>query len=113
LGSLSRPTGNRYLDERLTALDAKLRHVDTLAQSGQLVGVDIAEELLTITPHTKSITHAAEILEDEACALLPHVKITDLLLEVDHWCDSARHFTHLRTDHPVKDRAALDRIRKA
>jgi hypothetical protein len=67
LGSLSRPTGNRYLDERLTALDAKLRHVDTLAQSGQLVGVDIAEELLTITPHTKSITHAAEILEDEAC----------------------------------------------
>jgi hypothetical protein len=35
------------------------------------------------------------------------VKITDLLLEVDHWCDFTRHFTHLRTDHPVKDRAAL------
>jgi len=35
------------------------------------------------------------------------VKITDLLLEVDRWCDFTRHFTHLRTDQPTKDRPAL------
>jgi len=39
--------------------------------------------------------------------LAAHVKITDLLLEVDRWCDFARHFTHLRTDQPTKDRPAL------
>jgi hypothetical protein len=99
--------GDRYLDQRLTALEAKLRLVDSLAQNGQLVGVDIAEELMTITPHKKSSPHAAEILESEAFAVMPHVKITDLLLEVDHWCDFTRHFTHQRTDQPSRDRVAL------
>ncbi len=99
--------GDRYLDTRLGALEAKLRHVDTLAQNGQLAGVEIAEELLSITPPKKSVPRAAEVLEDDACALLPHVKITDLLLEVDRWCDFTRHFTHQRTDHPTGDRASL------
>ena len=35
------------------------------------------------------------------------MKITDLLLEVDRWCDFTRHFTHQRTDQPSPDRAAL------
>ena len=99
--------GDHYLEQRLALLDEKLRAVDTLAKDGRLVDVDIADELLTITPHKKVIPHAAELLEDEACALLPHVKITDLLLEVDHWCDFTRHFTHLRTDQPIKDRTSL------
>jgi len=29
--------------------------------------------------------------------MLPHVKITDLLMEVDRWTALTRHFTHLRT----------------
>jgi hypothetical protein len=91
--------GDRYLDQRLALLDEKLRHVDNLAQGGSLVGVDISDELLTITPLKKAVPHAAEVLEDEACAVLPHVTITGLLLEVDHWCDFTRHF---KTGTPIK-----------
>ena len=107
LGIALEADGNHYLEQRLGALEAKLRQVDTLAKSGQLIGVDMAEELLSITPPKKAVPHAAEVLEDEACALLPHVKVTDLLLEVDRWCDFTRHFTHQRTDQPNRDRAAL------
>ena len=39
--------------------------------------------------------------------LLPHVKITDLLLEVDEWTGFSRHFTHLKTGVPAKDPALL------
>jgi TnpA family transposase len=99
--------GDHYLDERLRTLETKLKDVDTRAQHGELAGVDIVEELMTITPHKKTAPHAAELLEEEACALLPHVKITELLLEVDRWCSFTRHFTHLRTDQPARDRAAL------
>ena len=107
LGIALEADGDRYLQQRLNALETKLCHVDNLVQSGQLVGIDIAEELMTITPHKKAVPPAAEVLEEEACALLPHLKITDLLLEVDHWCDFTRHITHLQTDQPVRDRAAL------
>ena len=107
LGISLDPDGDRYLGQRLEALEQKLRLVDGLAQNGELAGVNIAEELMTITPHKKSSPHAAEILESEAFALMPHVKITDLLLEVDHWTDFTRHFVHQRTDQPSRDRVAL------
>ena len=43
----------------------------------------------------------------QAYALLPHVKITDLLLEVDRWTGFGRHFTHLKTGQPCEDRTLL------
>jgi TnpA family transposase len=43
----------------------------------------------------------------DANALLPHVKITDLLLEVDRWTDFSSHFTHLKSRAPARDRALL------
>jgi TnpA family transposase len=39
--------------------------------------------------------------------MLPHLKITDLLLEVDRWTDFTRHFTHLKTGDSPKDRVLL------
>ena len=39
----------------------------------------------------------------QAYALLPHIKITDLLLEVDRWTGFSRHFTHLKTGQPCED----------
>jgi hypothetical protein len=41
------------------------------------------------------VPEEAERLEDEAFAIMPHLKITELLLEVDQWTDFTRHFTHL------------------
>jgi hypothetical protein len=42
-----------------------------------------------------------------AYALLPHIKITDLLLEVDRWTGFSRHFTHIKTGEPAKDQILL------
>jgi hypothetical protein len=43
----------------------------------------------------------------QAYALLPHVKITELLLEVDDWTGFTRHFTHLKSEEVPKDRVLL------
>ena len=39
--------------------------------------------------------------------LLPRVKITDLLLEVDQWTGFTRHFTHLKSGSEPSDRTLL------
>ncbi|MGS0367883.1 hypothetical protein ACUTF6_25680, partial [Escherichia coli] len=38
---------------------------------------------------------------------LPHVKITELLLEVDEWTGFTRHFTHLKSGDLAKDKNLL------
>jgi hypothetical protein len=45
----------------------------------------------------------ADILMRRAYALLPHVKITELLLEVDEWTGFTRHFTHLKSGDTAKE----------
>ena len=46
-------------------------------------------------------------MKSQTYGLLPHVKITDLLLEVDRWTNFTRHFTHLKSADPVADRSLL------
>ena len=99
--------GERYLHDRLALLTQRLQEVDRLATSGALPDATIAGELLTVKPLTKSVPDEAERLEEELFGLMPHLKITELLLEVDRWTDFTRHFTHLRAGTSAKDRAAL------
>ena len=46
-------------------------------------------------------------LIDQVSTLLPQVKITELLLEVDTWTDFTRHFTNLKTGDVAKDKTLL------
>jgi hypothetical protein len=87
----------RYLQMRLALLKDKLQQVDRLAGQGELPNAEITGELLKVSPLKKSVPEEAEQLEDEAFALMPHLKITELLLEVDQWTDFTRHFTDLRS----------------
>jgi NAD(P)-dependent dehydrogenase (short-subunit alcohol dehydrogenase family) len=43
----------------------------------------------------------------QAYGLLPRVKITELLLEVDGWTGFARHFTHIKSGEPANDKTLL------
>lgn len=101
------PDGEGYLRERLALLTAKLREVDRLAAAGELPDATITDALLQIKPLAKSVPEVAERLAEEVYGLVPHLKITELLLEVDQWTDFTRHFTHLRAGTPAKDRALL------
>jgi hypothetical protein len=43
----------------------------------------------------------------QAYARLPHLKITELLLEIDHSTGFSRHFTHLKSQEPATDKVPL------
>lgn len=99
--------GESYLKGRLDLLREKLQEVERLASTGQLPDAQITEELLKIKPLAKSVPNEAEQLEEEIYGIMPHLKITALLMEVDQWTDFTRHFVHLREESPAKDRALL------
>ena len=67
----------------------------------------MTESGLKITPLTNSVPADAESLSRQAYALLPRVKITELLMEVDSWTGFTRHFTHIKTGESAADRALL------
>ena len=49
----------------------------------------------------------AQALIDQTAMILPHVKITELLLEVDEWTGFTRHFAHLKSGDLAKDKNLL------
>lgn len=46
-------------------------------------------------------------MKRKAFALLLHVKMTDLLFELDRWTNFTEHFGHLKTERPAEDRQLL------
>lgn len=99
--------GERYLRDRLALLKQKLHEVEGLAAGGELPDAEIAGELLKVKPLSKSVPEEAERLEEELFEIVPHLKITELLMEVDQWTNFTRHFTHLRHEVVAKDRSML------
>jgi hypothetical protein len=97
----------QYLDERLAALREALTLTDALAREGELPDAELTERGLSVTPLVDAVPAAADRLIRDTSGLLPHLKITDLLLEVDRWTDFSRHFTHLKTGELPKDRPLL------
>ena len=64
----------------------------------------ITESGLKITPLDAAVPDTAQALIDQTAMVLPHVKITELLLEVDEWTGFTRHFTHLKSGDLAKDK---------
>ena len=69
------------------ALDETAR----LAAVGERPDVELNDKGLKITPLDDATPAAADILTQQVYDLMPRVKITDLLLEVDQWTDFTRH----------------------
>jgi TnpA family transposase len=108
--SLSLPVeqdGDSYVAERVAQLKQSLDEIDGLAARGGLPDAAVSESGLKITPLTNTVPEEASVLMRRAYALLPHIKITDLLLEVDRWTGFSKHFTHLKTGEPAKDQILL------
>ena len=97
----------RYLKERMTLLDQTLTKVDSLAKAGQLPDAVVDEAGLKITPLTNSVPDEVSGLMQKAYAMLPRVKITDLLMEVDEWTGFTRHFRHLKNGEEAPDNTLL------
>ena len=97
----------KYLSERMALLEQQLDTVNQMAADNDLPDAVITASGLSITPLDASVPDAAQQLIDRSAALLPHVKIPELLMEVDRWTNFTRHFTHLKTGDVPKDKTLL------
>ena len=108
LGLTIETDGGRYLQERLAVLGRELTMVEQLAAADALPDAVITSTgRLKITPLDNAVPDAAATLMQQAYHLLPHLKITELLLEVDDWTGFTRHFKHLKTGATTEDRHLL------
>ncbi len=98
---------DQYLHDRLALLEQQLATVNRMAAANDLPDAIITESGLKITPLDAAVPETAQALIDQSAMLLPHVKITELLMEVDEWTGFTRHFTHLKTGDTAKDKTLL------
>ena len=105
---LAVPTdGEKYLRGRIKELDLRLKTVNHLAEFNQLPDAEITTSGLKITPLVNAVPEEADVLMQKAYGLLPHVKITELLTEVNDWIGFTRHFTHLKNGKTADDTKLL------
>lgn len=98
---------SQYLQERLLLLEQQLETVNRLAKADELPDATIKDSGLKITPLDNTVPDEAEPLMRHAYELLPRIKITELLLEVDEWTNFSRHFTHIKSGDISKDKMLL------
>lgn len=100
-------SGEAYLADRREALAVALARVGDQLAAEALEGVRLERQRLVITPLASASPPEAELQARRVCELLPPVRITDLLVEVDRWTGFTQQLTALRQGVPARDREAL------
>jgi len=106
LYSVKHPVGRLDVD-RLRA-DAEVITLPPFA-AGELPEAVITEAGLSISPIRRVVSEEAELLARRLYAMLPRVRITELLAEVHAWTGFAHRFTHLRNGQTAADLVARPR----
>jgi TnpA family transposase len=98
---------DRFIAERRALLDERLIAIEARARASSLPGVTITKGVLKVTPISKTTPPEAEALAERLYAMLPRIRITDLLAEVARWTLFPACFTHLRTGEVAADSRVL------
>jgi TnpA family transposase len=101
------PDFEQFIASRQTLLDERLKAVDAQATAGRLPDVTVTNGVLKIAPIEKARLPEAEALAIRLSAMLPRIRITDLLAEVAGWTGFPNCFTHLRTGETAADSRIL------
>ena len=101
------PDFEQFIAGRRTLLDARLAAVDARAKDGLLPDVSIHHGVLKVAPIEKSTPPEAETLAARLYAMLPRIRVTDLMAEVAGWTLFPDCFTHLQTGIAAADTRTL------
>lgn len=99
---------DRFLETRLAVLKEKLATVERLAAANELPDAAITSTgRLKISPLDNAVPDEAQELIKQTSRLLPRLKMTELLLEVDSWTGFSHHFKHLKSGAATEDQHLL------
>ena len=93
----------KFIAQRRTLLDTRMAAIDASAKGGLLPDVTLDKGVLKISPLEKSTPPEAEALAGRLYAMLPRIRVTDLLSEVARWTLFTDCFTHLRSGETISD----------
>lgn len=96
-----------YLEERIGLLNQLLEKVNALSKKEALIDVSISDDGLKISLLTNAVPKESEVLIKTAYSLLPRIKITDLLMEVDSWTKFTDYFTHMKSGATASNKTLL------
>ena len=100
-------TAEAYLAERRALLARRLSEVAGKAVTDGLEDVRIKGDELRISPLKAATPEEAEVLADRLYGMMPNVRITSVLAEVDRWTGLSGAFTHLHSGLPADDRRVV------
>ncbi len=98
---------DEFIENRRAILDKRLAMIDARANDGLLPDVTIEKGVLKIAAIEKSTPPEVEALAVRLYAMLPRVRVTDLLAEVAGWTQFPAYFTHQRTGEIAADNRIL------
>ena len=100
-------SAEEYLSERRALLERRLSEVAAKAAADKLEDVQIKDDDLKISPLKAVTPEEAEALADRLYGMMPSVRITSLLADVDRWTGFSGAFTHLHSGQPADDRRVV------
>lgn len=100
-------TADEWLDRRGKELDWRLKKFAQRLKRNQLDGVTLVDDRLQITPVRAVVPAEAEALADQLDAILPRIRITELLHEVARETGFMAAFKNLRTGETCPNESAL------
>jgi len=99
---------DRFIKSRLGLLEEKLLTVERLSAANELPDAVITDKgHLKITPIDNSVPDEAKTFIARISSMLPHLKITELLLEVDSWTGFSNNFKHLKSGKEAENQDLL------